>query len=278
MWLGAHTSIAGGLHNAVYEGREIGANVIQIFTSNQKQWQGREISGEEVILWGEALQETGIQHVMSHDSYLINLGSPDPNLLMKSRKAFHEEIERCHLLGIPLLNFHPGAATTETEEACLATIVESLLGMEEIVAQGKTKLLLEATAGQGTSVGHKFEHLGAIIQEVKGKIPIGVCIDTCHIFQAGYDIRTEEGWENVLQEFDEKIGIHYLSAFHLNDSQKGLGKKVDRHANLGKGEIGLASFAFLVKSPKTCKLPMYLETPGGSIAWKDEIAQLRSFV
>jgi deoxyribonuclease-4 len=269
--IGAHTSAAGGAPEALRQGKEIGATTIQLFTSNQKQWQGRHITGDEVELWERALDETDIQEVMSHDSYLINLGSPDPEILRKSRKAFRDELERCHLLKIPYLNFHPGAATSGSLEECLATIVESLLDMEDLIAKGKTKIVLETTAGQGTSVGHRFEHIGAILQGVAHKIPIGVCIDTCHIFVAGYDIRTEEGWEKTLQAFDEAIGLKYLTAFHLNDSMKDLGSRVDRHAPIGLGKIGSESFRFLMKHNN---LPKYLETPDGPPGWKTEIATL----
>lgn len=272
--IGAHTSAAGGAPEALYEGRDIGATTIQLFTSNQKQWNGRVISQEEIALWEKALAETGITHVMSHDSYLINLGSPDPEILHKSRKAFREEIERCHALKIPLLNFHPGAYTKGTEEQCLETIVESLLSMEDLIHRGHTKLLLETTAGQGTSVGHRFEHLGMILQGTKGKIPLGVCIDTCHIFVAGYDIRTREGWEQTLKEFDRAIGLSHLSAFHVNDSMKEFGSRVDRHAPIGEGKIGLESFRYLMEHNT---LPKYLETPNGPDAWKQEIPLLRSY-
>lgn len=277
IWLGAHTSAAGGSFNALYEGREIGATAIQFFTSNQKQWQGRKIGEEEVKLWYKALEETGIGDVMSHDSYLINLGSPDPDMLHKSRKAFHEEIERCHLLKVAFLNFHPGAATDGNEEKCLETIAKSLLECEPLLHKGKTRLLLEATAGQGTSVGHRFEHIASIIHQLHKNIPIGVCIDTCHIFAAGYDIRTEEGWKKTLKEFDEVVGLNHLYAFHLNDSQKDLGTRVDRHACIGQGKIGLESFRFLMTSPITRDLPKYLETPDGPDGWKKEIALLRDF-
>lgn len=274
IFLGAHTSAAGGAPNALYEGQEIGATAIQLFTSNQKQWNGRTITSDEIDEWNEALAKTGISHVMSHDSYLINLGAINPEILEKSRKAFQEEIHRCHLLNIPLLNFHPGSATTGTVEQCIETIIESLLQVEDLILKGSTKIVLEATAGQGTSVGHRFEHLGAIIQGVKGRFPIGVCIDTCHIFAAGYDIRDGAAWEKTLQEFDEKIGIQYLSAFHLNDSMKDLGSRVDRHAPLGEGKIGIKSFEWIMKNND---LPKYLETPGGPDAWKQEIIILRSY-
>ena len=277
IWIGAHTSAAGGAHNALYEGRQIGASAIQLFTSNQKQWNGRLISEEEIDLWKKALDETGIEKVMSHDSYLINLGSPDPLLLEKGRKAFREEMKRCHQLNISYLNFHPGAATKGTEEECLDAIAESLLAMEDIIHQGHTKLVLETTAGQGTSVGHRFEQISYIIKKTHHKIPLGVCIDNCHIFAAGYDILTEEGWKKTLKEFDDIIGLKHLSAFHLNDSQKDLGSRVDRHASLGDGKIGLESFRCLMTFSKTRDLPKYLETPEGPPVWKKEIALLKKF-
>lgn len=277
IWIGAHTSAAGGSFNALYEGQEIGASTIQLFTSNQKQWQGRHISEEEVKLWEKAQEETGIKHVMSHDSYLINLGSPNSEILKKSHQAFKEEIERCHLLNIPYLNFHPGTATDKNEEQCLATIAKSLLSFESLLHKGNTRLLLETTAGQGTSVGYRFEQIAAILQQLHKKIPIGVCIDTCHIFAAGYDIRTAKDWISTLHEFNEIIGLEHLYAFHLNDSQKELGSRIDRHASIGHGKIGLESFQFLMSSPKTRSLPKYLETPEGPSGWKKEIALLRKF-
>lgn len=275
--IGAHTSAAGGAPNALLEGQEIGATTIQLFTSNQKQWKGRVISPQEVEEWNLTLEKTGISSVMSHDSYLINLGSPDPALLEKGRNGFREELQRCHLLNIPYMNFHPGTATDKDMESCLDRIADSLLEVEDLAGQGNTRLLLETTAGQGTTTGYLFEHLGHIIKKVHKKIPIGVCIDTCHIFAAGYDIRTKKGWEKTLKEFDEKIGLEYLHAFHVNDSMKGLGSRVDRHAPLGEGEIGLECFEFLMTSPKTRKQPKYLETPNGPDSWKKEIAMLKQF-
>ena len=277
--IGAHTSASGGSQNALYEGQRIGATTIQLFTSNQKQWTGRKISDEEVLLWEKALEETGIQSVMSHDSYLINLGSVSAETLQKSRKAFREEIERCHTLSIPYLNFHPGAATGGTEEQCIETIIESLLELEKTLHEGhkKTRLLLETTAGQGTTVGYRFEHLAQIIKEVQAKIPIGVCIDTCHIFAAGYDVRTKEAWEETLKKFDRIVGLKHLYAFHLNDSMKDLGSRVDRHARLGEGKIGLDCFHYLMTDAKTKNLPKYLETPDGPEGWKEEIALLKKY-
>lgn len=274
--IGAHTSAAGGVQNALFQGKEIGATTIQLFTANQKRWEGKPLEGSTVAAWNEALSETHLEMIMSHDSYLINLGSPDPEILAKSRHAFKEELKRCHTLGITFLNFHPGAAIQDSAEVCLDRISESLLDMEPLINQGLTILLLETTAGQGSSVGYRFEQLARIIKLVEKKIPIGVCIDTCHIFAAGYDIRTSSGWEATLDQFDKAIGLKYLRAFHLNDSAKGLGSRVDRHQHLGDGQIGWEAFHFLVKNKLTSHLPMYLETPEGPKRWKTEIATLKA--
>lgn len=274
--IGAHTSIAGGVHNALLEGASIGATTVQIFTSNQRQWKGKPISDAETDLWHKTLKETGLKKIMSHDSYLINLGSSDKEALHKSRKTFKEELDRCHKLKISYLNFHPGAALARSVEECLDTICESLLELESLADKGSTRLLLEATAGQGSSVGHRFEHLGYVIERVHKKIPIGVCVDTCHIFSAGYDIRTKKGWDEVLQEFDKIVGLKHLYAFHVNDSLKPLGARRDRHASLGKGEIGMECFKVMMTHPLIRELPKYLETPDTEI-WKDEIALLRGF-
>lgn len=273
--IGAHTSTQGGLHHALIEGHKIGATTIQFFTSNQKQWKGRVLTDEIIKQWKDALDTTGITQVMSHDSYLINLGSPKEEGLIKSRQAFSEEIERCRRLEVTYLNFHPGAALDGSVSDCLDRIVESLLLVEPLMENNPTRLLLETTAGQGSCVGHRFEELGYIIERVKHKIPIGVCIDTCHIFAAGYDIRTPQAWEETLREFEKKIGLSYLYAFHLNDSAKDLGSRVDRHSDLGEGKIGWDSFAFLMNNSKTRYLPKYLETPGLDPVWEKDILKLR---
>jgi deoxyribonuclease-4 len=275
--IGAHTSTAGGVHNALIEGQNIGASTIQIFTSNQKQWNGRTFSEDDLALWKDQLAMTGIKKIMSHDSYLINLGSNKPELLAKSRKAFREEVERCLTLDLAYMNFHPGAATGASEEECLDRIVESLLILEPLLKEGTLRLLIEATAGQGSTVGHKFEHLSYLVERTKEKIPIGVCIDTCHIFAAGYDIRDESSWEETLNTFDQTVGLEHLHAFHVNDSLHPLGSRKDRHANLGKGEIGMKCFEIMMTHPKTRFIPKYLETPNGEIMWKDEIKTLRNF-
>lgn len=275
--LGAHTSAQGGSFNALLEGEKIGATTIQFFTNNQKQWKGREISTEEVEKFKQIQKETQISCIMSHASYLINLGSVNPLILEKSRQAFMQELHRCHLLGLDFLNFHPGAYTTGSVEESLDIIVESLLEMAPLAKKGKTRLLLETTAGQGTSVGHLFEQLGYILKKTHHHLPMGVCIDTCHIFSAGYDIRDKAAWNQTLKEFNEKIGIEHLYAFHLNDSKHPLGSKKDRHANLGEGHIGLECFEFLMKDSRVCSLPKYLETPDGPASWKKEIALLKTF-
>jgi deoxyribonuclease-4 len=274
--IGAHTSAQGGPHNALLEGQEIGATTIQLFTANQKTWHTKPISSEAVELWEEALKTTGITKVMSHDSYLINLGCPHSDNLQKSREAFYKEIERCHQLKIDFLNFHPGAALDSSKEQCLQTIVESLLNIENLVAKGPTRLLIESTAGQGSTVGDRFEHLGFLIDTLHKKIPIGVCLDTCHLFAAGYDVRSLQGWKAVLKEFDQIVGLKFLYALHVNDSMKPLGSHVDRHASLGKGEIGIEGFQAMMHHPDLRELPKYLETPDPSI-WKQEIALLRKF-
>jgi deoxyribonuclease IV len=274
--IGAHTSAQGGAFNALLQGQEIGATTIQLFTANQKTWHTKPISEEDVAKWEEALAMTGMKKVMSHDSYLINLGCPHAENLHKSRHAFERELLRCHQLRLDFLNFHPGAALDGTEEQCLETIVKSLLEFEKLAAKGPTRLLIESTAGQGSSVGDRFEHLGYLVEALHHKIPIGVCLDTCHLFAAGYDISSMEGWKAVLKEFDQVVGIKHLYALHVNDSAKPLGSHVDRHASLGAGEIGIDCFKAMMHHPDLRKLPKYLETPDPDI-WPKEIAKLREF-
>jgi deoxyribonuclease IV len=275
--IGAHTSAQGGAHNAILQGQEIGATTVQLFTSNQRRWEGKTISDEEAVLFKEAVKTTDIKKIMSHDSYLINLGSSDPEALHKSRKAFKEELIRCQKLDLTFLNFHPGAAVNSSEEECLEQIVKSLEQLEDLTHKGNTRLLLEATAGQGSSVGWRFEHLAYLIDRLHKKIRIGVCLDTCHIFVAGYDIRTKEAWDHTLEEFDKVIGLKHLYAFHLNDSFKAFKSRKDRHAPLGKGEIGLECFKVMMTHPLIREIPKYLETPDGPELWKQEIALLRKF-
>lgn len=273
--IGAHTSAAGGVHNAILEGAKIGATTVQLFTSNQKRWESKPISEAQVDLWKAALEETALRQIMSHAAYLINLGSPNLETFHKSREAFAAEATRCVQLGISYLNFHPGAHLNQSYQGCMDRIVDGILQVQPILEKGTTRLLLEATAGQGSCIGARFEELSEILERVKDKVPVGVCIDTCHIFVAGYDIRTPEAWDATLNEFDKKVGLQHLYAFHLNDSVKGLGTRVDRHANLGQGEIGLEAFKFLMQDPRTRHLPKYLETPDGPSVWVKEIQMLR---
>ncbi|MCH9609672.1 MAG: Endonuclease 4 [Chlamydiales bacterium] len=275
--IGAHTSAAGGAHNALLEGESIGATTIQLFTANQKQWKGKALTESGIELFRKTKEEIGLEEIMCHASYLINLGCPNADTLKKSRQAFREELQRCLDLEISYLNFHPGAALKDPVESCLDRIVDSLLNFEDLLLDDSTTLLLETTAGQGSCVGHRFEELAYIIEETKDVLPIGVCIDTCHIFAAGYDIRSAKAWNKTLEEFDKIVGLDYLYAFHLNDSLKEFASRRDRHAPLGEGEIGLDCFKFLMRDPRTRDLPKYLETPGGPPLWEKEIKMLREY-
>lgn len=277
MLVGAHTSAAGGAFHALLEGAEIGATTIQLFTANQRRWDSKSIDEKNVELWNETLEKTGLSHIMSHDSYLINLGAPDPECLKKSRNAFLEETKRCIQLGITYLNFHPGAALKDDRKQCMDRICESVALVEELASGSQLRFLLEATAGQGSVIGFRFEELAYMIEKLRRRVRIGVCIDTCHIFVAGYDLRTAQACDETLKEFDKVVGLEHLYAFHLNDSVKGLGSRVDRHAPLGKGQIGLECFKFLMTDPRTRALPKYLETPDGPPLWKEEIAMLKQF-
>jgi deoxyribonuclease IV len=279
IYIGAHTSTQGGLYKALVHGQLIGATTVQLFTSNQRQWKGRQLSRTDLDQWYSTIDTTGIKYVMSHGSYLINLGSNNNLLLAKSRAAFSDEIERCMTLDIDYLNFHPGAATGDSEVACIDRIIQSLLTFQPFFhKQTKLRLLLETTAGQGSTIGYSFQQLADIIGGVEQKIPIGVCIDTCHIFAAGYDIRTLAGWEKTLNEFESIIGLKHLYAIHVNDSMCGLNSRKDRHANLGCGEIGLNCFKILMQHPRLCNIPKYLETPNGDTMWVKEINLLKDFL
>jgi len=274
--IGAHTSIAKGVFNAIYEANKIGANCLQMFTANQRQWRAKPISKEDAKKFINAKKENNIKKVVSHNSYLINLGSPKKESLELSRKTFLEEIKRCHALEIDYLVFHPGAALTSTKEECLDTISESILSYESEVKKGKTKLLLETTAGQGSNVGYKFEQIDYIIKKVKHKIPIGVCLDTCHIFAAGYDIRTKKDFDKTFDKFDKVIGLKFLNAFHVNDSKTEFESRKDRHESLGKGKIGIDTFKFLMKDKRFQNIVKILETPVDTL-WPDEIKILKKF-
>jgi len=276
-FIGAHTSTSGGLENAIIEAHSIGANTFQCFTSNQKRWIGREISDKDLEVWNQTLEKYPMKYIMSHDSYLINLGAFSEEVHEKSKIAFSDELKRCHKLNLSFLNFHPGAYTEGDEQECLEKIVKTLKSMSHLAEKGNTRLLIEATAGQGTTVGYCFEHLGFLVDELKHDLPIGVCIDTCHIFAAGYDVRNKKAWDETLAEFDKKVGLKHLYALHVNDSMKPFGSRKDRHAALGEGEIGLEGFKAMMQDPRLQHIPKYLETPEGPEVWKKEIALLKSY-
>lgn len=273
--LGAHVSTAGGLALAPERGRDIGADAIQVFTRNQVQWAAKAVTAAESRAFREAVAASGIQSVLSHGSYLVNLANPDRSALRRSRKAFFAEMRRCHALGIPYLVFHPGAHMGSGEEAGLARVAESL---NEALQRGRELAvmpLLEVTAGQGTCVGHRFEHLARILDLLESPDRVGVCLDTCHLLAAGYDIATPNGYERTMTELRATVGLERVKAFHLNDAKKGLGSRLDRHASVGQGFLGTATFRRLLRDERFRGLPMVLETPGGPPRWKDELALLR---
>lgn len=273
--LGAHTSAAGGVHKAVLEAESIGAETLQLFTANQKTWQTKPIDDAEVARWHETVEKTGIEQVMSHSSYLINMGSPKSEVHVKSLAAFEREIGRCQQLDLAYLNFHPGAALTESKEKCLDKIVASLLAMEPLMEKSSLRLLLEATAGQGSVVGATFEELAYILERTAHKLPMGVCIDTCHIFAAGYDLCTKDTVDKTLKAFDDIVGKEHLYAIHLNDSLYPCASRKDRHAQIGSGEIGFKGIEAFVTHPMIYPLPKYLETPGGTEQWREEIPLIK---
>ncbi|WP_297719563.1 deoxyribonuclease IV [uncultured Porphyromonas sp.] len=276
-YIGAHVSASGGVSNAVANALEIGANAFALFTRNQRQWYPKPLEEEEIEKFRSAVKEAGIEpkHILPHASYLINLGNPDHENLKKSRDAFLDEMQRCEQLGLTLLNFHPGSHLNKmSEEDCLAQIAEELN-----IALQKTKgvtAVLENTAGQGTNLGYRFEHLKAIIDQVEDKSRVGICIDTAHTLAAGYDIRTEEGYRETMYQVDKIIGLEYLKGIHLNDSLKELASRVDRHASVGEGVMGMTLFEVLMQDERLADIPIILETPNPD-RWAEEIALLRTF-
>jgi deoxyribonuclease IV len=279
--VGAHTSAAGGVHKALIQGDAIGAGCIQLFTANQKTWKTNPIPDEEVKRWEKARSELSLTHIMSHDSYLINLASPREEVYEKSLGAVEREIERCFQLDLDFMNFHPGAALDSPVEQALDKIVTSILKMAHLFDNNKEKrlrLLIETTAGQGSTLGSRFEEISYLIENTHKHIPIGVCLDTCHCFAAGYDLSSPNASEHSIEQFDRTIGLEHLYAIHLNDSVGALGSRKDRHAHLGEGEIGLKGLETFVSHPKIAPLPKYLETPGGPERWKDEIPLVYSMV
>lgn len=256
-------SIAGGLPRAVERGLRVECTALQIFTKSSNQWKARELGEEEMAAFREAVEQSPIEFVVAHDSYLINLASPDEELWEKSVTAFILEIRRCADLGVPVLVLHPGAHKNTGEEAGLKRIALALNRAHAETSDGEVTTALETHAGQGTTLGHRFEHLRDILAGLKTPERAAVCFDTCHVFAAGYPIHTDEGWNETLEAFDERVGLDRLACVHVNDSKKGLGCRVDRHAGLGQGEMGLLPFWHLVNDPRTRDLPMVLETPKG---------------
>jgi len=261
--LGAHMSIAGGVDKALLQGQEAGCDVIQIFTKSSRQWAAAPYSKEEVESFFRNQKETGIVTVIAHDSYLLNLGSPDPALKKKSIRAFVDEMERCESLAIPYLVAHPGAHMGAGEEAGIKSIAGSLDAIHSGCPGYGVKIALEITAGQGSNLGYRFEQIRSIIDATKESDRLGVCFDTEHAFAAGYDIRTREGYERTFSEFDEIIGLKLIAAFHLNDSKREFHSRVDRHEHIGKGHIGSPAFRLLMNDRRFWGLPMCLETPKG---------------
>lgn len=272
-------SIAGGVQNALHAGESVGCEAVQIFTKSSRQWASAPLGEEDVRAFRDAQEAGPIHTVIAHDSYLLNLGAPDPELRKKSVAAFVDEMERCETLAIPWLVAHPGAHTGQGEQAGLRTIARSLDAVHQSCQGYRVRAALEITAGQGTNLGYRFEHIRQIIDSVKTGERLGVCFDTEHAFAAGYDIRTREGYERTFDEFDEKVGLDILAAFHLNDSKKELNCRVDRHEIIGKGHIGLEAFRLLVNDERFFGLPMCLETPKGKDLKEDRetLELLRSF-
>jgi len=277
-YIGAHVSAAGGVENAPINAHKIGAKAFALFTKNQKQWFSKPLSEDNIRLFKENCEKYGYkpEQILPHDSYLINLGNPVEENLKKSRTAFLDEMQRCELLGLDRLNFHPGAHLKQiSEEDCMDTIAESLN-----IALDKTKgviAVIENTAGQGSHLGYKFEHLAYIIDKVEDKSRVGVCLDTCHSYTAGYDIKTEEGYQKTFEEFENIVGFQYLKGMHLNDSKKDLATRVDRHDSLGKGFIGEDLFKRIMNDPRFDDIPMVLETPDSDL-WEQEIKWLYGLV
>lgn len=275
-FVGAHVSASGGVFNAPLNAMAIGAKAFALFTKNQKQWAAKPLDEETIALFKENLSKSGIlpKHILPHDSYLINLGHPEEEKRLKSLEAFIDEVNRCSQLGLDRLNFHPGSHLKQiSEEECINRIAMSM--NEAIrVTEGVT-LVIENTAGQGSNLGWRFEHLRAIIERIEDKSRVGVCIDTCHMFTAGYDIRTREAYDATWAEFDTIVGFQYLKGMHINDSKPDLGSHVDRHDSIGKGKIGVEPFGFIMNDPRMDDIPLVLETIDETI-WAQEIELLYS--
>ena len=277
-YIGAHVSAEGGVQNAPVNANAIGAKAFALFTKNQRQWFTNPLSNTSIDQFRENCEKLNYKpfQILPHDSYLINLGHPDDEAIGKSRASFMDEMKRCELLGLDRLNFHPGShLNTISPEECLARIAESInIALEK--TRGVTAVI-ENTAGQGTNMGHTFEQLSFIIDRVEDKSRVGVCIDTCHAYTSGYDVKTEAGFSETFRKFNEIIGFGYLKGVHLNDSKKDFGTRVDRHENIGTGFLGDEAFAILVNDDRFDNMPLILETPEDSL-WEAEIKRLYSMI
>lgn len=276
--VGAHVSIAGGVENAPLQAASIGAKAFALFTKNQRQWKAPKLTGSSIDAFRKNCEEGGFrpEHILPHDSYLINLGSPDPDKLKVSRDAFIEEMQRVEDLGLTLLNFHPGSHLKEiNEEHCLRLIADSINRALEMTNQ--VTAVIENTAGQGSNLGYRFEQLASLVEQVDDKTRVGICLDTCHLFASGYDLRTSDATAATFSEFDRTVGLHYLSGMHLNDALHPLGSRLDRHAGIGKGTIGVEAFSYIMAHPACEEIPLILETPDSNL-WPEEISLLYSLV
>ncbi len=276
-YIGAHISASGGVENAPVNAHDIGATAFALFTKNQRQWVSSPLTRKSIELFKERCLQYNYTpaQILPHDSYLINLGHPESEGLEKSRSAFLDEMQRCEQLGLDRLNFHPGSHLSKISvEESLARIAESIN-----ITLDKTKgvtAVIENTAGQGTNLGYTFEQIAEIIRQVEDKSRVGVCVDTCHSFAAGYDLSTAEGFKKSFELFDSVIGFKYLKGMHLNDAKKGLNSRVDRHDSIGTGFLGAETFKLLMKDPRFDSIPLILETPNEEL-WKEEIEQLKSW-
>ena len=277
-YVGAHVSASGGVYNAPINAMAIGAKAFALFTKNQRQWAAKELDIKTIDKWFKELEKSGIQtkHILPHDSYLINLGHPELEARAKSFDGFVHEIQRCEILKLDRLNFHPGSHLRKiSEDECLNNIAVSMNRAIDITKD--VKLVIENTAGQGSNLGYKFEHLAYIIDKIEDKSRVGVCIDTCHMFTAGYDIRTREAYDKTWNSFDEIVGRKYLMGMHINDSKPPLGSRVDRHDSLGVGKIGWDAFSFIMNDQRMDDIPLVLETINEEI-WSQEIKALYDLV
>lgn len=258
--LGSHLSIAGGYYKAALKAAQLGMSTVQIFTKNNNRWEGKELVDEDCKLFRDAIKEHGLVKPCSHDSYLINLASPKTELWEKSVDALTIELERAEAFGLEGVVMHPGSFVEDTEQGGLKRIAKGIDEVHQRISGIRCKLWLETTAGQGTNLGHRFEHLAQILNDVKESERLGICVDTCHIFAAGYPLISQEDYDATFEEFDKVVGIDRICSFHINDSKKPLGSRVDRHDHIGEGELGLEPFRHLMNDSRFENLPMYLET------------------